>query len=152
MKSSGIMDQIRDLLVQGKSSRELIDMGYSPGSVYGTMRKMRLKDAVGVGHAERHSRQPASRPRMPESPVRHMDPALTCPGCQQEVAHWAVCPCCNRLIPLECTCAVEGSPHFGKVYNLDELRPAAGGCPVRIHEASLPGASRASPVYHHLPE
>ena len=40
-ESKGIMEQIRDHLAQGRSSRELIDAGFAPGSVYKAQRQMR---------------------------------------------------------------------------------------------------------------
>ena len=41
--SKGIMEQIRDHLAQGRSSRELIDAGFAPGSVYKAQRQVRRK-------------------------------------------------------------------------------------------------------------
>ena len=137
MKNAGIMDQIREHLVEGKCSRELIDLGYRPGSVYSALGEMKGKDFVKSGHAENHSSGPAGGQRkMPEWPVWHIDPTLTCPGCEQEVVHWAVCPCCDHLLPLGCACGEEGSPGLGEVYKLSELRSSAGGGPLRIHEVS----------------
>jgi len=41
----GIMEQIRDHLTQGRSSREVIDLGYAPGSVYKAQRQVRKRAA-----------------------------------------------------------------------------------------------------------
>jgi len=137
MNNAGVMDQIREHLLQGKSSREVIDLGYRPGSVYGALRQMKGKDAVGCGHTDNHVSRPAgSRRKMPEWPVWHIDPPLTCPGCKQEVAHWQACPRCNCLLPLGCACTEEGSPGFGEVYSLSELRSSAGVRSLQISEAS----------------
>ena len=147
MSNRGIMKQIRDLLLQGKSSRELIDLGYRPGSVYGALRQMRHKDSVKAGHrGSQGLRAAASRRKTtadtlgedesPDCPIWHVDPALTCPGCGQEVVHWGVCPDCNRLLPWECACTEEGSPCFGKVYSLSELCSSVSGRSLRITEVS----------------
>jgi chromosome segregation ATPase len=39
----GLLQQIRDLLTQGLSSRQVIDRGYAPGSVYAVQRKLRRR-------------------------------------------------------------------------------------------------------------
>jgi len=136
MNNAGVMDQIREHLANGKSSREVIDLGYRPGSVYGVLRQMKGKDSVKSGHAENHSSGPAGgRRKMPEWPVWHIDPPLTCPGCKQEVVHWEVCPHCNRLLPSRCG-NTEGSPCFGKVYSLSELCSGVSSRSLRIAEVS----------------
>jgi len=142
MSNSGIMKQIRGLLLQGKSSRELMDLGYRPGSVYGALRQMRQKGTVKARHAESRSVSPAaSRSEAttdtlgdddgPEWPVWHIDPPLSCPGCKQEEVHWAVCPHCDRLLPSGCG-NTEGSPCLGKVYSLSELWTGVSGGSLRI--------------------
>lgn len=39
----GIMEEVRELLVDGLSSREAIDLGYAPGTVYKVQRQLRKK-------------------------------------------------------------------------------------------------------------
>jgi hypothetical protein len=140
MSNSGIMKQITELLLQGKSSRELIDMGYRPGSVYGTMRSMKRKGTVTAGHGLRPAASRARTPTkaigedgLPERQFWHVDPPLTCPGCEKKVKHWEVCPRCDCVAPLGCACA-EGSPGFGKVYSLSELITGVNGRSLRIAE------------------
>jgi hypothetical protein len=43
MESTGIMQQVRELLCQGLSSGEIIKRGYAPGTVYRVQREMRRK-------------------------------------------------------------------------------------------------------------
>ena len=43
MGNDRIMQQVRGLLSQGKSSREVIQLGYAPGTVYRVQRQLRLK-------------------------------------------------------------------------------------------------------------
>jgi hypothetical protein len=43
MESTGIMQQVRELLCQGRSSGEIIKRGYAPGTVYRVQREMRRK-------------------------------------------------------------------------------------------------------------
>jgi hypothetical protein len=47
MSNNGIMDQIRNLLSQGKSSREIIQLGYAAGTVYKVQRQLRPKQTTG---------------------------------------------------------------------------------------------------------
>ena len=41
MERRGIMQQVRELLSQGKDSREVIQLGYAPGTVYKVQRQLR---------------------------------------------------------------------------------------------------------------
>jgi hypothetical protein len=43
MDNKGVMQQIREHLAQGKSSQQVIALGYSPGSVYKVQRQMRKR-------------------------------------------------------------------------------------------------------------
>lgn len=43
MQSNGVLQAIRGLVVEGRSSRELINMGYAPGSVYRAQRQLRRR-------------------------------------------------------------------------------------------------------------
>ena len=69
--SKGIMEQIRDHLAQGRSSRELIDAGFAPGTVYKAQRQIRKKSH---GHSRELAQVPAaglplrSGPEDPEWP------------------------------------------------------------------------------------
>ncbi len=48
MESTGIMAQVRELLASGKSSREVIEKGYAPGTVYKVQRSLRGKTVTGA--------------------------------------------------------------------------------------------------------
>ncbi len=48
MDSTGIMEQIREHIAQGKKSGELIRMGYAPGTVYKVQRQMRRRASRAV--------------------------------------------------------------------------------------------------------
>ena len=141
MSNKGIMEEISEHLSQGRSSRELIDLGYRPGSVYGALRQVRQKGAVKGRHTQRQlqRKMPAAAPgedSLPEWPVWHIDPPLTCPGCEQAVVHWRVCPRCNDLLPLGCACGEESSPSFGETYSLCELCSGVSGRSLRITDVS----------------
>jgi hypothetical protein len=43
MPGNGIMAEIRNLLYQGKSSGEVISLGYKPPTVYKVQRRLRKK-------------------------------------------------------------------------------------------------------------
>ncbi len=43
MRDHGVLQEIRDLLALGKPSREVIEMGYAPGSVYKAQRQLRKR-------------------------------------------------------------------------------------------------------------
>jgi hypothetical protein len=44
MDTKGVMQQIREHLAQGKSSQEVIALGYAPGSVYKVQRQLRRRN------------------------------------------------------------------------------------------------------------
>lgn len=146
MSKDGVMDQIREHLVQGRSSRELIDLGYRPGSVYGALRQMKGNGTVKAGQtksrvsrAVEHRDLSADTPGeegLPKWPVWCVDPPLTCPCCETRVKHWGVCPDCNDLLPLGCVCSEEGSPGYGETYSLRELCSGVSGRSLRITEIS----------------
>ncbi len=46
MESSGIMEQVRELLSRGMKSCEIIAQGYSPSTVYGVQRKLRKQQGL----------------------------------------------------------------------------------------------------------
>ncbi len=48
MENRGIMQQVRELLSQGKASREVIQLGYAPGTVYKVQRQVRDGRVPGV--------------------------------------------------------------------------------------------------------
>ena len=48
MENRGIMRQVRELLSQGKASREVIQQGYAPGTVYKVQRQVRDGKLKGV--------------------------------------------------------------------------------------------------------
>jgi hypothetical protein len=102
-KNKGIMEAIEELLVEGKSSRQVIDMGYRPGSVYGALRQLQL----------------AAFQEM-DFEVYHPDPPIPCPGCGQPVGHWTICGICKRLLPSGCKCS-KNSKSLIHGYSRDEL-------------------------------
>jgi DNA repair exonuclease SbcCD ATPase subunit len=60
MDTKGVMQQIREHLAQGKSSQEVIALGYAPGSVYKVQRQLRLSS----GDEQQVSAQPAPEPQV----------------------------------------------------------------------------------------
>ena len=46
MQNTGVMQRVEEQLLQGKSSRNLIGMGYAPGTVYKVQRRMRKRNIV----------------------------------------------------------------------------------------------------------
>lgn len=48
MATIGVLQQIRELLAQGHSSREVINHGYAPGSVYAVQRQLRRRQGRAV--------------------------------------------------------------------------------------------------------
>ena len=45
MENTGVMQEIEELLSQGNSSRQVIDLGYAPGTVYGVQRRVRRQSS-----------------------------------------------------------------------------------------------------------
>jgi hypothetical protein len=133
--SSGIMEEIRTLLSQGKSSGEIIALGYKPGSVYKVQRLLRGR---GQSHLKSNGRVQSQAGSKPEAvAIAHLtferngqgdliilayfDPKLSCPGCQRLAEFWMACRVCNHLLPQNCNCPVsqrDGSSHG---YSLQEL-------------------------------
>jgi len=74
MAKKGVKEQIQTLLSSGKSSGEVIAMGYRPGTVYTAQRELRERDArparessVKESGGAEQDRIPASSPRKEES-------------------------------------------------------------------------------------
>ena len=105
MQKMGIMDQIKELLIEGKTTRQLINRGYKPGSVYSALRQLNAELIEEIN---------------PE--VYHANPAIRCPGCQKPIVHWGKCPFCDRLFPAdsECDCAKD-STKIAHGYTWEEL-------------------------------
>jgi len=129
MESLGVMKHIRELLKKGKSSREVIDMGYAPGTVYKILRQVRANGGITlpVNRAlTRISNVPASlADTMSESDedggvLLHATPPMICPTCGHSSVHWIVCPHCSCLIPQDCGCP-EDSPKLVDGYTLNEV-------------------------------
>jgi hypothetical protein len=64
MDTKGVMQQIREHLVQGKSSQEVIALGYAPGSVYKIQRQLRCSS----GEKDQASVRPT-----PEAPASTLE-------------------------------------------------------------------------------
>ena len=47
MENTGVMQEIEELLAQGNTSRQVIDLGYAPGTVYGVQRRVRRQSSLG---------------------------------------------------------------------------------------------------------
>ena len=45
MENTGVMQEIEELLSQGNTSRQVIDLGYAPGTVYGVQRRVRRQSS-----------------------------------------------------------------------------------------------------------
>jgi hypothetical protein len=121
MDTKGVMQQIRELLSEGKSSKEVIALGYASGSVYKIQRQMR-KRAVPTENSpplQGHQREisPAESILL-QGPltvllnneegvmfaVWHPEPPIPCPGCGIPVKHWDICLHCNRAVTDDCRC------------------------------------------------
>ena len=121
MDNDGIMQQVRGLLSEGKSSREVIQLGYAPGTVYKAQRQI-SRDAMPTednpslqGDQRDHSTAPsillqgnlmvlldAEEGEM--FGVWHPEPPIPCPGCGIPVKHWDICLHCNRAVTDHCSC------------------------------------------------
>ena len=100
MPRQGVMYKIKHLLADGMTTRDVINLGYKPGSVYGAKRKLETQESL------------AEVPRQEVRPKDFLDlwhsPApLVCPGCSSSITHWFVCKLCGRLFPAECGCSEE---------------------------------------------
>jgi hypothetical protein len=110
MSNDGIMDQIKRLLSQGKSSREIIQLGYAPGSVYKAQRQMRQQAVPAEDSPASSILLQGSLTMLRDSAagemfgVWHPEPAPPCPGCGERVKHWDICLHCNVALPGECHC------------------------------------------------
>jgi hypothetical protein len=69
-ESTGVMHKVGELLAAGKSSREVIDMGYAPGSVYKVQRRIR-KTAVMVQPKTEGS--PQATTTIEQTPIMQID-------------------------------------------------------------------------------
>ena len=116
----GIMDEVRQLVRQGKSSREIIQLGYAPGTVYKIQRHEKERREQGVDSIQVKS-NPAFNATGQEGLFEgqmnvfydddgsiligiHFTPAKLCPACRTVVNHWSMCSDCDRLIPQGCEC------------------------------------------------
>ena len=129
------MQQISTLLSKGKSSRELIDLGYAPGTVYKVQRKYRqgngtLQSSVSSVGKIAQVDQSGGFDRINldkrgiSSWVWHPSPPTPCLDCGVNVAHWDLCPHCDRFVPSDCDC-VEGSRAHVAGFGLNELLDGA---------------------------
>jgi hypothetical protein len=104
MDTKGVMQQIRDHLAQGKSSQEVIALGYAPGSVYKIQRQMRKRAVTTADRppGERDQRDHSTAPSIlfqgnlmvlldaeegEMFGVWHPEPPIPCPGCGIPVKH-----------------------------------------------------------------
>lgn len=125
MESIGVMQHIQELLGKGKSSRDVIEMGYAPGTVYKALKQLRPNNAgilrsSGTPHGK-HIRFGGTISLIEDENVFgwHLEPSILCPECKQPVVHWTICPECSRLIPEDCKCPEDSASRDG--YTLNEL-------------------------------
>jgi hypothetical protein len=71
MDTKSVMQQIREHLIEGKSSQEVIALGYAPGSVYKVQRQLRRSDG------EKGGRDPQGRGEAPSPTADAEAPAKT---------------------------------------------------------------------------
>jgi hypothetical protein len=133
---TGVMQRIGTLLSEGKSSRELIDLGYASGTVYKVQREFRSGSNAPVLPVSNRSgssapftqvqgftevrRDDGSRPYW----VWHSPQPVPCPGCSTLVEHWDLCGDCNRLLPADCRCE-RASNAVSKGFGLTDLLDGA---------------------------
>ena len=136
MESMGIMQQIRQLLSQGRSSREVIEMGFSPGTVYKVQHQLarsRASPEESPAAREHHGKSSLGLPRALKGHLAvvqdregesvglwHLEGAVSCPDCGESTVHWQVCPLCNRLFPADRYCP-EDSPARQEGFLVQEL-------------------------------
>ncbi|MFC2041931.1 hypothetical protein ACFLTV_00295 [Chloroflexota bacterium] len=124
---SRIMEQIRELLLAGNSSRQVIKLGYRPGSVYGVLRQLRQKHTTTTENGTTNKNLTTHTHKSSQLTIHdvefsiwHAEPPIRCPGCGKPVVHWWVCPLCSRLGPCDCDCLEDAhSPING--YSFSEL-------------------------------
>ncbi len=75
MENTGVMQEIEELLAQGYSSRQVIDWGYAPGTVYGVQRRIRrqLSKQENNGAHNQATEQSADITPLIEEIVERMD-------------------------------------------------------------------------------
>jgi len=93
MESKGTMEQIRELLAEGKSSGEVIALGYAPSTVYKVRRYMRLKTRQ--EDRQLPDREPAQNGRLdggssqePQERVEGLEALLRGKEAEPETVHW----------------------------------------------------------------
>ena len=140
---TGVMQRIGTLLSEGKSSRELIDLGYAPGTVYKVQREFRSSNSApvlpvsnpGEGSAPSIPAEEFTQVRRDDGGrpywVWHPPVAVPCPGCSTPVGHWNLCDDCDRLVPGDCGCERE-SEAVSKGFGLGELLDAAPRVATRV--------------------
>ena len=52
MENTGVMQEIEELLSQGNTSRQVIDLGYAAGTVYGVQRRVRRQSSIQENNEE----------------------------------------------------------------------------------------------------
>ena len=128
--TAGIMQEIRTLLSEGRSSRDVIDAGYAPGTVYKVQRNYRqrvgtLRSAPPIGDDQGNDQEGGfdqiylSNGEI-SSWAWHPASPMPCPDCGEKVDHWWVCKDCDKLVPAGCGCVV-GSGAQQDGFGLSEL-------------------------------
>ena len=129
MESTGVMHHIRELLIKGKCSSEVINMGYAPGTVYKVQRQVRA-DAeitthingvpIRMSNVNSCAGDTESNDNHDGGIMLHANPPMVCPTCYKPAVHWIVCGDCGRLIPQDCGCP-EDSSSLVEGYTMVEL-------------------------------
>jgi len=75
MENTGIMQEIEELLAQGNTSRQVIDLGYAPGTVYGVQRRVRRRSSEMENNdaSNQETKQSANISSMVEDIVERLD-------------------------------------------------------------------------------
>ena len=138
--TAGIMQEIRTLLSEGRSSRDVIDAGYAPGTVYKVQRNYRqrvgtLRSAPPIGGDQGNDQEGGfdqiylSNGEIP-SWVWHPATPMPCPDCGEKVDHWDLCRECDRFVPSDCGCVKRPRGQVAG-FGLNELLNAASRAATR---------------------
>ena len=133
---TGVMQRIGTLLSEGTSRRELIDLGYAPGTVYKVQREFRSGSNAPMLPVS--NRGAGSAPYTQAGEFAHVDlgdggrpywvwhspQPVPCPGCSTLVEHWDLCGYCNRLLPADCRCE-RASDSVSEGFSLTDLLDGA---------------------------
>ena len=127
----GKMDEVRQLVRQGKTSKDIIQLGYAPGTVYKVRRQENNVGTVLEEGSTQHHGMTNETEIMGSTYYSpddegyvvagvHFKPAVRCPNCESVVQHWNMCGHCNLLLPQGCKCE-EGDASLTEGFALNDL-------------------------------